>query len=272
VSWHAETALLERYATGTIDDAQAYSVEAHLVACAQCRAAVGDLVPARRQEAIWDEIVEVLDSPHPRPIEVVLRRLGLRDHTARLLAATPSLQLSWLLAQMAVIAFAVVASRADRGPGTAIFLALAPLIPIAGIAAAFGPSVDPGYEVAAAAPMASFRLLLVRSTAVLGTAVVLTGLAASGLPHVGWTAMAWVLPALALAGATLAVGSVVSIERAALAIGGAWLIVVMGAADASNDRLAAFGGRGQVLWAAVLVVSAVAVVRRRDTFDKGARA
>ena len=169
-----------------------------------------------------------------------------------------------------MIAFAVVGSHADQGPGTGIFLALAPLIPIAGIAAAFGPHVDPGYEVAAAAPMASFRLLLVRSTAVLATAILFTGLATLGLPHVGWTAIAWILPALALAGATLAVGSVVSMERAAVAIGGAWLIVVVAAADAGHDRLAAFDGRSQVLWATVLVVSALTVIRRRDAFERGA--
>jgi hypothetical protein len=269
VSWHAETRLLERYAAGAIDDAQAYSVEAHLVACAQCRSAVSEIVPPPRRAAVWDEIVEALDVPRTRPVERVLRRIGVPDATARLLSATPSLQLSWVLAQAAVVAFVVLASNTNDRVGTTIFLALAPLIPIAGIGAAFGADVDPAYEVASAAPMASFRLLLVRATAVLATSIVVTGAATLGLPDLGWTAVAWVLPALALATATLAVSSVIKVEAAALAIGTAWLAVVVGAADATHNRLAAFAGRGQVLWAAVIVVSTVVVLHRRDAFEKG---
>jgi hypothetical protein len=268
-TWHADDALLERYAAGTIDHAAAYSVESHLVACAQCRSAVASTVAAPRLAMIWDEVLEAVDAPRRSPAERVLTRLGMRDSTARLLAATPSLQLSWVLAQIAAIAFAVTASQANDRMGTVLFLAVAPLIPVVGVAAAFGPAVDPAHEVAAAAPMASFRLLLIRASAVLAVSVTIAGAAAAGLPHVGWTAAAWILPALALTTATLAVGSLLQVERAAVVVGVAWVGALGASADLTGDRLAAFAAPGQLLWAAVLLVSAVAVLRRRDAFEKG---
>ena len=71
-----------------------------------------------------------------------------------------------------LLAFAALAAREDR-PGLVFFLALAPLIPVAGIAAAFGPGVDPTFEIGLAAPLRSSKLLLIRCTAVLVASLVL---------------------------------------------------------------------------------------------------
>nr|MBA3691651.1 zf-HC2 domain-containing protein [Actinomycetota bacterium] len=51
-TWHADTALLAHYAADELDDARAYSVEAHLMACETCRTALGPAVSAARLDAM----------------------------------------------------------------------------------------------------------------------------------------------------------------------------------------------------------------------------
>ena len=74
------------------------------------------------------------------------------------------------------------------------FLVLAALLPLAGVAAAYGPGIDPSYEIGVAAPMSSFHLILVRASTVLASTAALAALAALTLPRVGWTAAAWIVP------------------------------------------------------------------------------
>ena len=47
-SWHVEGSRLAAYARGDVDDAEAFSVEAHIVGCASCQAAVADGSSTRR--------------------------------------------------------------------------------------------------------------------------------------------------------------------------------------------------------------------------------
>ena len=96
-TWHADDDLLAGYAGGTIDDARAYSLEAHLLACDPCRVALAARADTAALERMWTEVSEVLDAPTPGVVERALRGLGVPGHVARLLAATPSLRASWLL-------------------------------------------------------------------------------------------------------------------------------------------------------------------------------
>jgi len=65
------------------------------------------------------------------------------------------------------------------GPAAlAPFLLVAPLLVLAGVAAAFLPVFDPAWRLAAAAPFSGFTLLLVRAVCALGAALVpVTGVA-----------------------------------------------------------------------------------------------
>src|SRR5436309_740895 len=83
MTWHADAALLARYTAGSIDDASASSVEAHLVACADCRQAVSTTVDTTRLDAIWAEVTDTVDVPRPRPVERFLRTIGVPDPVAR---------------------------------------------------------------------------------------------------------------------------------------------------------------------------------------------
>ena len=141
------------------------------------------------------------------PFERALARVGVRDDIARLLGATPSLRISWFGAAAAAIGFSSWAARSGKPAATMVFLVVAPLLPVAGVAAAYGPWVDPMHEVTQAAPLSSFRLILLRATSVLVVAAVVIGLAAVALPGAGWTAFAWILPSLGLTLASLALST-----------------------------------------------------------------
>jgi hypothetical protein len=135
----------------------------------------------------------VVDLPRAGVAERLMR-LGVAEHTARLLAATPALRGSWLLAVATVLAFAVLAAWTTPGQDANLaFLCVAPLLPLAGIAAAYGPGIDPTYEIGLAAPLRSFRLLL-RAAAVLAAAALLAAAASLALPQLGPGAAGWLLP------------------------------------------------------------------------------
>lgn len=272
MTWHANESLLRDYVGGGIEVARASSVEAHLLACAGCRAALGDL--ARRDagedrlDRLWAGVVDGVDAGAVRRgvVERLLHRLGLAADVARLLGATPSLRLSWLLAIVLALGFAVLASAAEPGL-VPVFLAAAPLAPVAGVAMAFGPVADPAYEVAMAAPTTAVGLLVVRALAVLAVTVVVAVPLSLALPDLDWLTVAWVLPALGLTATSVALASVTTVERGAALVTGAWLVAVVVSADVADDRLAAFGPTGQAVCAAALVGAALVLHRRRDAFE-----
>lgn len=276
MSWHVEEEKLAGYARGQVDEARAFSIEAHLLACERCRALLTPRVGDGRLERVWADVNEALDAPRVGPVEWLLVRLGVRENIARLLAATPSLRLSWFVASAIALGFAIMAAYGGRGdPGLLVFLVVAPLLPVAGVAAAFGPAVDPTHEVAMAAPMGSFRLVLIRATAVLASTTILAIAAGLALPHLDWTVAAWALPALGLTLCSLALATVAPPLAAAGTVTFLWLggIVAYGFAPGpvSVDRIVAFRPVGQFGFLVLAIAAALVVASRRDRFDVRAR-
>ncbi len=266
-TWHADPKVVALYAGGELDEARAYSLEAHLLSCGDCRAMLSPLVDRDAIERGWTEVEEAVDSPRPGPVERFLLRLGLPDHLSRLLAATPSLRLSWFAAVAIVLGFAVLAAQGDHA-GLVVFLAMAPLVPVAGVAAAFGPGIDPTYEVGIASPYRSGRLLLLRSAAVLVASLALIGLGALALPGLDWTAVAWLLPALALTLVTLAVSTVAEPVPSAVAVAMGWIVSVAVVGHLAGDGVAAFHATGQVLFLVLIAVAGLVLARRSEAFDR----
>jgi hypothetical protein len=269
---HTDFAVLDSYAAATLDPIRSASLEAHLVGCEECRTVLAQrvsLTTRPRLEQIWDGVVDRLDAPRVGPIERALCAIGVPEHAARLLAATPALHASWLLANSALLAFAVLAAHAATG-GALAFLALAPLLPLAGVATAYGPGVDPTYEIGMAAPLSSFRLLFIRAASALVASIFLVGLAALAVPSVAWSAAVWLLPALALSLGSLALGAVVNPLWASGGIGVGWLAIVTTIASGRTPADAVFGRTAQVTWAALAVVAAIVITWRREHYDLGA--
>ena len=269
MSMHLEHDWLVRYARGELDQARSFSVEAHLPACRDCRAAVAELVDTRRLSRGWDAIEDGIDAPPRTLIERFLIRVGVSEPTARLLAVTPALRLSWLAAITVVMTIAVVSAHARGSLGVMAFLIVAPLLPLAGVAAAYGPLVDPAYEISLAAPLGSFRLLVLRALAVVTVTTLIAAAAALALPGLDWTVAAWLLPSLGLTLAALGLATSVGPVASGALVAGTWVFIVLGAWQASGDPLSAFGDAGQLACLGAALAGLAAVLARRDSFDIG---
>lgn len=260
--------LARRYVDGVTSPAETVRVEQAMDGSESWRALVGSHVaPDRLDEnlaAIWAEV----DAPRRSLVERMMVRAGLREHVARLLAATPVMRRSWYLATILVLFFGMAAASPDRGDGSlSLFLALAPLVPVLGVAMAYGPGIDPAYDMTLAAPLSGFRLLLLRSCAVLATSVAFGGVASILLAgEQGVRVVAWMLPALALTTLVLLGSSVMATRTAAAAVGGSWLLVVAVATRAA-DGLTVFGGAAQLVYLGTAVVATAGLFVRRVHFD-----
>lgn len=272
-TWHADPATLERYAGGDLDDVRAVSLEAHLLTCDRCREALAPSLPVTPLDRAWAGVVDAIDAPHPGVVERGLLGLGVPGHITRLLVATTSLRASWLVAEAVALGFAVLAANGTAGReadlALFLFLVVAALLPVAGVAVAFGPGVDPTYEIGAAAPMPAARVLLIRATAVLAVSVTITALAALALPGFDVIAVAWLLPSLGLTLATLALGSWLRPIVAAVVVAWAWIALVAAAAVGAEDRFAIFRPAGQAACLAAIAVSVAVLAHRRSVYEEG---
>jgi hypothetical protein len=271
-AWHADPAALSSYAAEELDDVRASSLEAHLLTCDRCRDTLAPLADTAELDAVWHGIETTLDAPQPGIVERTLHPLGVREHVCRLLAATPSLRVSWLLAEAFALGMAAIA--ANRATGTELagatlflFLVTAALAPVAGVAAAFGPGVDPTYEVGLAAPMPSDRLLFIRASAVLGVSLAIAGVAALALPSTGWALALWLLPALGLTLATLALATWIRPVWAAVGVGVGWVVLAAVTSVAITEPLTVFHARGQLLSLGLIAVSAAVITHRRAAYE-----
>ncbi|MFN8038916.1 MAG: hypothetical protein U0Q07_06865 [Acidimicrobiales bacterium] len=265
---HPPPAVLDGYRALAVDEATAVAVEVHLATCPTCRAAVSGGVRADRLADGWALITAELDAPRRSWFERALGRV-LPPDTVRLMAATPALRRSWYVAIVVALLFGLSAASPNRPDATVLwFLALAPLIPVIGVALAYGRGVDPAYEVTVAAPMSGLRLVLVRSVTVLATAIVVTLVAMVGLARSpeGHLAAAWLLPALALSALCLAMSTVVAPRAAAWIVAVAWLVVVI-VVSGGADPLVLFRWWGQLAMVVLAVAAGAVVLVRRRSFD-----
>lgn len=201
-----------------------------------------------------------------RRLEPLLVRLGLPQHIVRQVAATPSLRLSWLVSVVVAVAFSSFAAEAD--PRTvAAFLFLAPLFPVAAVAAAYGPWADPMFDLTRSAPASGLRTLLLRTTAVLLCTTVVLLVATLVVPAADLRASSWVLPSLALVASVLALSTFMPTTFAACMVATLWISTVSIAASRSGDTLAAFRSTGQLVFLGITVAASALLAWRRRHLD-----
>lgn len=267
--WHADDSLLRLLVHGRVGRAAGASVEEHLVRCAACRARLAALVPRPPLDAVWDRVRAAVERPEPGPLERLLHRLGVSPETGCLLAAVPAFRVSWLLGTVAALLFTGVAAGYAGTVGVGLFLLVAPLAPLAGVAAAYGPGAEPAYELAAATPYPAARLLLLRTAGVLATSVPLAvgvGLALPGPPVL---AVAWLMPAVAFVAVCLALSPYVGVPAAGTGIALGWSCVVLLALRA-REPLAVVSPAAQALFTTVAAAALVFVLSagRRGALDR----
>ena len=169
----------------------------------------------------------------PGPVERAAARLLRSPGLARALVTTPSLLLPWLIASAAVLAAGAAVTLGTRQPWVGL---LAPVVAAAGIAYAYGPGIDPAWELSRSLAVSDRLVLLVRALAVfaLDAALGLAASAASGAA-VGIT-FGWLVPMTALCALALAVATVSRSANAGVAacVAG-WALIVL-SEQASTGR------------------------------------
>ncbi|WP_234543079.1 zf-HC2 domain-containing protein [Streptomyces shenzhenensis] len=265
MTWHVSEEDLRAYARGELAAPLLWSADTHVGSCADCRAVLAAVSDPAALDAGWERLDAELDAPRPGPGERLLVRLGVAAHTARLLTATPVLRRSWLASVTFVLVATVLVVHAVDAP--ALFLALAPLLPLAAVALSYGPVLDPTYEIAAVTPTHGFRLLMIRTVAALTASLGLNCLAALALPGYGLLAFGWLLPALALTAAGLALSARLGPLLGPGLVGGAWTVLMAVAALHPAHTPAAFTTAGQSVAAALAAVATLLLHQVRDRFD-----
>lgn len=276
--WHATDDLAARYADGSLPDADAWSLDKHLEHCAACAARVSaavrdtsaGVVLAGVREAVLEVAAPV--APGVRAVPRLARVLW---------AAGPAVRGAWLPAVLVVAVGALVLAHAGGALGArALLLAVAPVVPVVGVALSYGPHADPLHEIAAATPSGGLKLALTRTLAVLVVSLPLLTLAGLLLPASGAPgAVAWLLPGLALTLASLALASYVGCRTATALTGGGWLAAVLapalsGSGGSLTARLAEQlarcldGAPAQRGWAVAAVLCAVLLTVRRPAYDR----
>jgi len=154
---------------------------------------------------VWTGVAAEVWRRRPGPVERLAARLLRSPGLARALVTTPSLLLGWVIATVVVLAAGTAATLGTGTPYVALF---APAVAGAGIAYAYGPGIDPAWELSQSMAVSDRMVLLVRALAVFGlnAAVGLAASVASGAAAAvtfGWLVPMTAVCALALAAATL---------------------------------------------------------------------
>jgi hypothetical protein len=188
-------------------------------------------------DRVWLGVAAEVWRRRPGPVERTAGRVLHSPGLARALAKTPSLLLGWVIATVVVVSVGLAVTLTT---GTPYVPLLAPAIAGAGIAYAYGPGIDPAWELAASMAVSDRMVLLVRALAVFGlnAALGLAASAASGTAAAltfGWLVPMAAVCTLALAAATMSRSANVGVA-AGLA---GWALVVMGGWSATGSLLAA---------------------------------
>ncbi len=228
---------------------------------------------------VWTSVAAEVWGRHPSPVERLAARLLRSPGLARALVTTPSLLLPWLMSTVAVFAVGGLLVIAESEP---LVWLIAPAVSAIGVAYAYGPGVDPAWELACSTAVSQRMVLLVRAVAVFAVNAIL-GLAASALTSsaiatrqaaVGAAAtaitFAWLLPMTAICALTLAVAVATRSATAGAATGvAAWLLTVLASRAASGQFESAVTNPASYLPYFAVAACATAVIAHATRPQRG---
>jgi hypothetical protein len=176
-------------------------------------------------DRVWLGVAAQVWRRQPGPVERMAARLLRSPGLARALVITPSLLVGWVIATAVVLLLGVGMTLSTGTPWVALF---APAVAAAGIAYAYGPGVDPAWELSQSLAVSDRMVLLVRALAVFGLNAVL-GLAASAASGAAAAVtFDWLVPMTAVCALALAVATVTRSPNVGVAAGLAgWVIAVL---------------------------------------------
>jgi hypothetical protein len=196
-------------------------------------------------DRVWLGVAAQVWRRRPGPVERVAARLLRSPGLARALVTTPSLLLGWVIATVVVLLAGV---GFTLGTGTPWVALLAPAVAAAGIAYAYGPGIDPAWELSQSMAVSDRMVLLVRALAVFGLNAAL-GLAASAASGAAAAVtFGWLVPMTAVCALALAAATVTRSPTVGVIVGSAgWLIAILSGAAADGQFTAAITDSALVL-------------------------
>ncbi|MFF9364984.1 zf-HC2 domain-containing protein [Streptomyces griseoluteus] len=264
---HASARLIDDYARGDrgIAADEVWAVEAHLEVCRQCRDRLSAATRAHAP-AVTALVEAVRSGLEPR---LATGNMSRRPRwSARVSGWLTPTMVPWLVMVMSVTLLALLLDLAGTGAGygsghVSLMLLLAPVLPVLGVAASWSRGLDPAYELTASVPRAGLPLVLRRTVSVLTVVVpvLLVGEWATGV-----TVAQWLLPCLGFTSTTLALGGVVGVSRAAVALAMVWAAVVLAPALATDRTPLALHTAGLPVWALILTLGIGVVITRRGAY------
>jgi hypothetical protein len=259
--WHTDDALMEAYVSGRLDAARAASVEQHLEGCGRCRSSAMPHADEAVLARAWSDTLDELDRPRTRMFERIVLALGLPAPAARLAAGASAARGAWLLSCVLISGFALIAR--DFDPRSAFgFLTLAPLLPLTGVAVAYGRGPFPMYDVIAATAYPRLRLVLLRCLPIVPMTILFLLIARLVLPRTE-IAAAWLLPGLALAAVTLALERFVPAGAVVTVLSLGWLAFVIAVRYDTGSINAAFSPAVQLLSLVIVLAAALGTLGTR---------
>ncbi|MGW0729385.1 zf-HC2 domain-containing protein [Streptomyces mirabilis] len=262
---HASMRIIDGYARGDTEIAadEVWALEAHMEGCGVCRdrlsAAVTAEAPAVAAlvDTVWSGLEPQLGATATMP-----RQRRWSAWLARWMTPT---MVPWLGMVVSVTLLALLLDLVDIGSGeVSLVLLLAPILPVLGVAASWSRGLDPAYELTASAPRAGLYLVLRRTASVL--AVVVPALLVAGWVT-GVTAAQWLLPCLAFTSTTLALGGVVGVTRAAVALAAVWAAAVVAPTLVTSRTTFALQTGSLPVWGLVLALGTAVVIARRGAYS-----
>jgi hypothetical protein len=204
---------------------------------------------------VWIGVAAEVWRRRPGPVERLAGRALRSPGLARVLVTTPSLLLGWVIASAAVLAAGVFATRGTGTPFVALF---APAVAGAGIAYAYGPGIDPAWELSQSLAVSHRMALLVRVLAVFALNTALGLAASSGTAAAvtfGWLVPMTAVSALALAAATVTRSAIVGVTAGMAA----WVITVLAVNSDSGQVSTAVTSSALILPYLVVAVACGAI-------------
>ncbi|MFG1606824.1 hypothetical protein [Actinoplanes sp. NPDC049265] len=259
---HPDPAVITGYAGGdpAIDEATLWSVEVHLETCAECRARLAGGAPAGTQ-ALLDRVAAGLDreiAAGPAPTA------RSRTWTAARRRWLVWSLLPWLTMTGVLLGVAALLALAQPSMPSLVLLS-APIAPLPGVAVAWGRRNDPAWELVASAPRAGLGMLLRRTLAVLVVIIPLLALAGAGT---GVSLAMTLVPCLAFTAATIALGAVLGVARAAIGLTVAWVLAVLTPSVLTHHLPVLLRPGSLGIWLLLTVAMAGFALSRADSFRR----
>jgi hypothetical protein len=212
---------------------------------------------------VWLGVAAQVWRREPGRVERLAARLLRSPGLARALLTTPSLLVPWLIATAVVLGVGAAVTRETGQPMVAL---LAPAVTAVAIAYAYGPGVDPAWELSCSMAVSERTVLLVRALAVFGVNAALGVLASAVSGEAASVTFGWLVPMTAMCALALAVATFTrsAIAGAAAGLAG-WMLTILSVRVASGQFSAALTRTVFVLpylAIALVGVAAIAIASR----------